>query len=734
MDSDDGMLLNFSVSDKSVSKPLSNKNVKVTGGRWKDRRKLQLSLQGRGRQKKKDKEASGVNSIPVKPSLTERVPGSSNNSESKRGFEGPDSSSKRRHKEVRGEFGGKNNTYVSSLFTSNGPISSLLPTSQKEGDSLGPSNAPLKDSSSFLGLGLNEKLSNHLKEVLRFTTPTKIQSTVIPKILSDKCDLILQAQTGSGKTLSIALPIIHRLMQVEKHPITRTSGLLAIILTPTRELATQIYGVLESLTRCCHQIVPGIVIGGEKKKSEKARIRKGVNILVATPGRLADHLENTKTLDVSQLRWLVLDEGDRLVELGFEETITKITDIITEKSLIRETRHSWESLPNKRINILCSATMQNVEKLGNMVLNDPEVVSAEKNDGSSNGLDLHQAPDQLIQNIVVVPPKLRLVTLVAELKILSSSSLVRKQKSMIFFSCSDSVDFHFSVFTRGGSTLGKDFGKDEKVGKENAKELVTMRTAPVIAHNVAFYKLHGSLSQKERIDTLQGFIQSRFEHSILLCTDVASRGLDLPHISTVIEYDAPFAIEDHLHRIGRSARAGNEGSALLFLLPGPEEEYVDKKVKSVHPHSANINIISYSELLKNGFGSLEVTKDDSKKNAPRRHEGDWDTHATTWHLDVERWLLEDHEAHSQSVQAFTSHIRAYATHLSSERAFFNVKRLHFGHLAKSFGLRDTPKALGKFVTKKDSDNTQALKKESAKSKMLKMAKLALKSSSNEFNY
>ncbi|KAM9915964.1 hypothetical protein OXX59_010293, partial [Metschnikowia pulcherrima] len=167
-----------------------------------------------------------------------------------------------------------------------------------------------------------------------------------------------------------------------------------------------------SVLRCHHQIVPGIVVGGEKKKSEKARIRKGVNVLVATPGRLADHLENTSSLDVSQVRYLILDEGDRLVELGFQETITKVTDILARHSKVMDTMHAWPGLPTRRVNVLCSATMpDDVKKLGSTVLARPEMVSIDRESDIAA-----TAPDQLVQRVMVVPPKLRLVTLAAALK------------------------------------------------------------------------------------------------------------------------------------------------------------------------------------------------------------------------------------------------------------------------------------------------------------------------------
>lgn len=749
---DDGLLMNFEMGGGDVVEPSKNRKTKVAGGRWKDRRKLQLKLLGRGRNDKNSGAVTGSNTTAI--SNKKRNIGGGGDDVPK--FSGGGFHKKAKFQESGGEFGGKNNSYVSSLFHANDKSGTLKPTTTKDDDDTkhSPSNAPLTDSTSFEGLGINNKLNTHLTEYLRLKTPTRIQQAVIPNFLGAQRDLFVKAQTGSGKTLSFLLPILHQLMQER---VSRDSGVFAIVLTPTRELATQIHGVLESLVRCHHSIVPGIVIGGEKKKSEKARIRKGVNVLIGTPGRLADHLENTSALDISQLRWLVLDEGDRLVDLGFEETITKITDEITKKSKIMDSLNQWPSFPTRRVNVLCSATIQdNVKKLGSIILNKPQMINIEANDDTDHGTvsfdddgpteDIHTfttAPDQLVQSVVVVPPKLRLVTLSALLKKLSSGLEDNDEasRSLVFFSCSDSVDFHFNVFTRGGKRFKKVKGEDKveyvavdpEEDDKGDKDEPSLMSAPILGTDTVVFKLHGSLTQQARTSTLQSLIKnhSKAKHAILLCTDVASRGLDLPNITNVIEYDPPFSVEDHLHRIGRSARVGKSGSASLFLLPGSEEGYVDGKLRSVHPNEGSLKIVSYEGILKDGF-SLTSDSKVSKHN----REGNWDTHATTYHLDIERWLLEDQTQHEKASNAFISHIRAYTTHLSSERAYFNVKLLHLGHLAKSFGLREAPKKLGKGAGshKSGDDGTTKQKKEDPRKKMLRMAKMAVASGSSEFNY
>lgn len=640
-------------------------------------------------------------------------------------------------------------TFVSSLF---GPEASnaLEKNSQfdksEDDDSVKePSNAPLEGSTlTFEELGISKFLTRVMQDKMKISFPTNIQRAVIPIALkrSDK-DLFVQAQTGSGKTLAFVLPIIQRineqnnlLLEDNKPRLDRQSGLFGIILVPTRELAAQIYHVLESFQSVCHWIVPGIVSGGEKKKSEKARIRKGVNILVATPGRFADHIDTTESLNLSSVRWLILDECDRLMELGFEETISKILKEINSKCQIERTISKYSLLPKKRINILCSATVKGkVQELGNSSLTDAEWVTSENVNrtaenimkssefGENDSTD-YTAPSQLIQNAVIVPAKLRLVTLAATLK----NTKKRQNKDsdisrvIVFFSCSDSVEFHFSVFTREAN-LGENSNeernkKDLKVGCFQENNLATIKNSPWLGKNTIIYKLHGSLNQATRTSTLAAFFGKTRNRdncntneseniiktdmvSILFCTDVASRGLDLPQITDVVEYDPPFSTDDHIHRVGRTARAGKKGTSTIFLLPGNEETYL-KEIEQYHPNG--IKRIRYENVLQKAFADdikTSTSTDDAHSQKRVRNEKiDWEVEATTWHLNIERWLLVNEDAQNKAKRGFTSHIRAYATHLVSQRTIFNLKELHLGHVAKSFGLREPPGKMSSANSKK----------------------------------
>lgn len=608
---------------------------------------------------------------------------------------------------------------ISSLFTYN-PTATTTKLDEEPQDEtpVEPSNAPLSSElDTFTSLGLSPRVAQHLLTKLHLKAPTSIQSKAVTQLVKEDSDAFLQAQTGSGKTLAYLLPIVQRLVNMSEDlrksngsGLTRDSGLFAIILAPTRELSKQISTVLESLLGCANWIVPGIVTGGESKKSEKARLRKGVNILVATPGRLADHFDHTEALDVSNVRWLVLDEGDRLMELGFEQEIQKIVSVLNLR-MRKVQKTEIPGLPEKRTTVLCSATIKmDVQRLGSITLKDAVSISSEQ-PRESNGDDDkeagYSAPAQLKQSYAVVPAKLRLVTLVAILR----RAFARKgsvMRSMVFMSCADSVDFHFEIMARKESTTEDKDTKDTP--EEQADETIPKTTKTSKDKNqpankikqggtiedtktealseaisgtdnpVKVFRLHGSLPQAIRTSTLKAFANSK-EPSVLLCTDVAARGLDLPNVDFVIEYDPPFSKDDHLHRIGRTARAGREGRALIFLQPGAEEGYVEILNEGRRDSGRGLTRHDAEELLKKGFGATSGTV---SKNVG------WEERTSDWQLDVERWALEHPKHLEQARRAFQAHVRAYMTHVAAERKIFDKESLHLGHLAKAFALRDKP--------------------------------------------
>lgn len=583
---------------------------------------------------------------------------------------------------------------ISSLFTFNPSSKNKFEEPEEESEPVKASNAPLtEEMETFINLGLSKRIAAHLSTKLDMKAPTAIQKASIPQMIKDDSDAFIQAETGSGKTLAYLLPIVERILAMSDNgaKVHRDSGLFAIVLAPTRELCKQIATVLEKILRCAPWIVGTTVIGGESKQSEKARLRKGVNILIATPGRLGDHLDNTEVLNVSTVRWLVLDEGDRLMELGFEDEVKAIVEKIGRRALSAGAKNdvNLKSLPKRRVTILCSATMKmNVQRLGEISLKDAvhimadpsdEDVAKAKADGTENDDKVFSAPAQLKQAYAVVPAKLRLVTLAAILK----RTFARRgsvMKSIVFISCADSVDFHFSLLSRPLETVTEEGEEAPKVLPDLKKNDLTKET---VAHatafssesnNVVLHKLHGSLAQNIRSATLKAFTES-VEPAVLICTDVASRGLDLPNVDYVIEYDPPFSADDHLHRVGRTARAGKDGRALIFLLPGEEEEYVSILASGYREGKKALSHNTAEDLLRKGFGGTGR---------------EWEERATEWQLNIERWTLDSPKYLEMARRGYQSHIRAYATHVANERHIFNMQTLHLGHLAKAFGLRDKP--------------------------------------------
>ena len=441
---EDGLLLNFSTAEvRPTYRP------KFKGGSWKERLLVRRVARYR-QQRKKTQSTPDVNKehgdgMQASLSSPQNEPDFHQSRPAKRRRENGDftpatseatipTSASALHDRSTSRKSSQSREVISSLFSYNPkPATAPEQPSKPTDDILAlPSNAPLVDGAdTFASLGLSNILANHIISKMQLKSPTAIQKSSITQLLQEDSDAFIQAETGSGKTLAYLLPLVHRMMSLsapnsrpEKQlngngAVHRNSGLFAIILAPTRELCKQISVVLERLLGCAHWLVAGTVIGGEKKKSEKARLRKGLNILLATPGRLADHLENTKVLDVSNVRWLVLDEGDRLMDLGFEEEVQKIVKKLNEGQ--RES--NIVGLPRERTTVLCSATMKmNVQRLGEISLKDAALIKPDASLEETNArLDPNSeptfyAPAQLKQSYIIVAAKLRLVTLTALLK------------------------------------------------------------------------------------------------------------------------------------------------------------------------------------------------------------------------------------------------------------------------------------------------------------------------------
>jgi ATP-dependent RNA helicase DDX31/DBP7 len=729
---DDGMLMNFELGGGPL-KP----QVKFTGGSWRDRKRAEKSAK-----------------LGSRPAAEARGPDDEQRSAKRQRIDGHGTGRQtegdlhhhldlsRKKTADHGAPGqkkplGPGRQVVSRLFSFN-PEQKTTFEDETEWKEPEATNAPLLTVANFGSLTISSRLVEVLTK-MNLERPTAIQQKVIPHLLSSSSDAFVQAETGSGKTFSYLLPILHRvlLLSGRGEQIHRDSGVFAIIVAPTRELAKQTHTVLEQLIRPFPWLVSTAITGGESKKAEKARLRKGVNFLVATPGRLADHIDNTKALNLGTVRWLILDEGDRLMDLGFEEDLKKAIDALKQVELSNTLSSgvSLEPLPDRRVTVLCSATMKmNVQKLGEMTLADATFLAAEKGDEKTDENKdeqaVHKAPAQLHQSHIIVPAKLRLVTLMAYLKSVFSRR-GHTMKAIIFMSCAHTVDFHFELLkipdnAEASQSASKDAGSKDAGSKDvGSKDAAQKDTAPkdteskdttpkdaatkdaettsrtvakagyitsAASPEVVLHRMHGSLSQPVRTATLKSFSACK-SPSLLITTDVSSRGLDIPSVDLVIEYDPAFSFDDHIHRVGRTARAGRSGDAVIFLLPGTEEGYIELLKSSGSPSS-----LPYESVLKKGLMSkLEFPVETTAKPQDGQTYHD---KAETLQLHLEQRLLIDSKRLELARNGFKSHIRAYATHTREERVHFDITQLHLGHVAKAFGLRDPPGGIGAGIDRK----------------------------------
>ena len=365
---------------------------------------------------------------------------------------------------------------------------------------------------SFDSMPLSAKTLHGLK-VDKMTIATEIQAAAIPHALAGR-DILGAAKTGSGKTLAFVIPILERLY-VERW--SAEDGLAALIITPTRELALQIFDVLRQVGKL-HQFSAGLVTGGRKEfDGEQERI-VNMNILVATPGRLLQHFEQTMGFDASQLMILVLDEADRILDMGFKMQLDSIL----------------QYLPSRQTMLFSATQTKSVKDLARLSLKRPEYVAV-------HAEDKEVTPKQLIQNYVVVKLPDKLDVLFSFIK------THLKNKMIVFFATCSQVRFVFDLF-RG------------------------------MQPGIPLTALHGKIKQERRTLIYMDFIQRK--SACMFATDIASRGLDFPDIDWVIQVDAPEDTNMYIHRVGRTARYNAGGRALLMLLP-PEETFVARSLNDV---------------------------------------------------------------------------------------------------------------------------------------------------------
>lgn len=353
-------------------------------------------------------------------------------------------------------------------------------------------------------------------------------------------DILGAAKTGSGKTLAFVIPLVERLYTEQWGP---GDGLAAVIITPTRELALQIFEVLRVVGQK-HHFSAGMITGGRKDfDGEQERINN-MNILVATPGRFLQHLEQTIGFDASQLLVLVLDEADRLLDMGFRKQLDAIV----------------EYLPAHRQTLLFSATQtKSVKDLARLSLKNPVYVAVHSEDNEVT-------PKQLVQNYIVCKLSDKLDVLYSFLK------THLKSKIIVFFSTCSQVRYIHECFCS-------------------------------LQPGMPLSALHGKIKQDRR--TMIFLDYSKRKAACLFSTDVAARGLDFPNIDWVIQVDAPEDCAMYIHRVGRTARYNADGKALLMLMPSEEgsitkmlsESQVPIKKLSVNPDKKFTVSIKAAALL-----------------------------------------------------------------------------------------------------------------------------------------
>ncbi|RAH73293.1 RNA-dependent ATPase HCA4 [Aspergillus aculeatinus CBS 121060] len=362
----------------------------------------------------------------------------------------------------------------------------------------------VKDSiKSFTDLPLSEPTASGLASS-HYKTLTDIQSRAISHALKGR-DVLGAAKTGSGKTLAFLVPILENLYRKQW---AEQDGLGALVLSPTRELAIQIFEVLRKVGRY-HQFSAGLVIGGKSLREEQERLGR-MNILVCTPGRMLQHLDQTALFDTYNLQMLVLDEADRILDMGFQKTVDAIIG----------------HLPKERQTLLFSATQtKKVSDLARLSLQDPEYVAVHEAASSAT-------PSKLQQHYVVTPLAQKLDVLWSFIR----SNL--KTKTIVFLSSGKQVRFVYETFRH-------------------------MQPGIPLMH------LHGRQKQGGRLDITTRF--SSAQHAVLFATDVAARGLDFPAVDWVIQLDCPEDADTYIHRVGRTARYERDGRAVLFLDPSEEK-------------------------------------------------------------------------------------------------------------------------------------------------------------------
>ena len=445
-----------------------------------------------------------------------------------------------------------------------------------------------EDVTKFTDLPLSKRTQDGLRGA-GYATPTDIQRVAIPLALKGR-DVLGAAKTGSGKTLAFLVPVLERLW-CERW--TSEDGIGALIISPTRELAYQSFEVLRRVGSH-HDFSAGLVIGGKSLQAEQDCIKR-TNIIVCTPGRLLQHMDETADFHCSSLLLLVLDEADRILDLGFQRTMNAIV----------------ENLAPERQTLLFSATQtKSVRDLGRLSLKDPEYVAVHEHSQSST-------PHRLVQSYIVCDLPHKLNTLFSFIK----SHLAYKM--IVFMSSCKQVKFTYEAFCR-------------------------------LRPGVPLMALYGRQKQLKRVGIYNDFCRKK--SAVLLCTDIAARGLDFPAVHWVVQLDCPEDANMYIHRVGRTARYEKDGKALLFLLPSEEDGML--------------------EALQTKKIPIQKIRVNPKKTASIQKK-------------LEQFCAQDPQMKHWAQRSFICYLRS--VHLQSNKKVFDLHQLPTTEYSRSLGLAQPPR-------------------------------------------
>ena len=397
---------------------------------------------------------------------------------------------------------------------------------------------------SFSDLGLSDELLKAI-DALGYQTPTPIQEQSIPYVLMGR-DILGSAQTGTGKTASFTLPMIDILANGRAKARMPRS----LILAPTRELAAQVAENFEQFATH-HKLSMALLIGGVSFSDQEAALDKGVDVLIATPGRLLDHFERGKVL-LQDVKILVIDEADRMLDMGF---IPDVERIVGTLSKIRQT-------------LFFSATLSDeIKKIGAKFVMNPKIIS-------------------------VAPPAATASTIEAKL---IWTHVKKKRETLRALLRSEEIN-NAVIFC-------------------NRKRDIATLLSSLIRHGFKAVALHGDMTQSARLAALDEFKTG--ESPLLIASDVAARGLDIPSVSHVFNFDVPSNAEDYVHRIGRTGRAGRQGKAFTFAMPTND----DKRLVSAVEELVGAAIPVLDGPISEGDAPAEEAKTDKPQNSKKAAAG-----------------------------------------------------------------------------------------------------------------